>query len=249
MPLAVDVSNYTGAISEAQAEELRAAGVGRAIVQVVDPPPVYPPSVFRQQIPVLLAAGLEVEAYVYLWLGGNTAQQVLDAIAKVGAWRTHVGRLWLDAEDVSVPEHQHANLAAIEAAVRACSMPTGVYTAGWWWRPYVGDSGAFAHLPLWAAEYDGEPSMRFTPFGGWSVCAMKQHAGDTSLAGISGVDLNWYETASEAQGMQQPLTGPNVLQWYRAVAFGAGIERVEVVESVASTRRDGWRRAVVEWLP
>ncbi|TAJ21558.1 MAG: hypothetical protein EPO65_01305 [Dehalococcoidia bacterium] len=249
VPLAVDVSNYTGAISGAKAAALRTAGVGRAIVQIVDPPPGYPPSVFRQQIPVLLDAGFEVEAYVYLWLGGNTAHQVLDAIARVAPWRARLRRMWLDAEDVSVPEHQQANRAAIDAAVGACSMPAGVYTAGWWWRPYMGDSSAFAQLPLWAAEYDGDASTRFTPFGGWNACAMKQHIGDTSLAGIGGIDLNWYENAPTVQGIQQPLTGSDVLQWYRAVTFGAGTERVEVVEAVASTRRDGWRRAVVEWLP
>ncbi len=248
MPLAVDVSNYTGIISGRQTEALQAAGVGRVIVQIVDPPPGFPPSVFRQQIPVLLEAGFEVETYVYLWLGGNTAVQVQEAMAKVSRWRARLGRLWLDAEDVSVPESQTANRVAIEAAVEACSMPTGVYTAGWWWRPYMGDSAAFAHLPLWAAEYDGVASTRFTPFGGWSTCAMKQHVGDTSVAGVRGVDVNWYETASTVGGVQEPVTGADVLQWYRAVAFGAGVERVEVVESVASPRREGWRRAVVEWL-
>lgn len=249
MPLAVDVSNYTGAVSSAQAAALRAAGVRRAIVQVVDPPPTYPPSVFRQQIPTLLEAGFEVEVYAYLWLGGNTAQQVVDATTKVTPWRARLGRMWLDAEDVSVPEHQQANRAAIEAAVGACSMTTGVYTAGWWWRPYMGDSAAFAHLPLWAAEYDGEASTRFTPFGGWTACTMKQHIGDTSLAGIGGLDMNWYDMASTVQGVQQPLAGADVLQWYRAVEFGVGTERVEVMEPAASPRRNGWRRAVVEWLP
>lgn len=246
MPLAVDVSNYTGPISPAQAQALRDAGVGRVVVQIVDPPPGYPPSVFRQQIPVLIDAGLEVETYVYLWLAGNTGQQVRDTITKVTPWRDRLSpRLWLDVEDVSVPEDQDANVRAVQTAVGACSMSPGVYTAGWYWRPYMGDTAAFAHLPLWVAQYDGEASFRFAPFGGWSACAMKQHIGESSLAGLSGLDQNWYTTALG----QSPVTGADALQWLKAVSYGVGVERVEVTDARPSTKRAAWRHAEIEWLP
>ena len=248
MPLAIDVSNYTGPISPAQAEALKAADVGRVIVQIVDPPPGYPPSVFRQQIPVLLGAGIEVEAYVYLWLAGDTAARVRWAEAEIAPWRERIGRMWLDVEDVTVPEDQDANRAAVLAAVDACRMPAGIYSAGWYWRPYMGDTAAFARLPLWAAEYDGEASFRFTPFGGWTACAMKQHIGESSIAGLSGLDQDWYTTPSTPWG-QIPVTGTDVLQWLKAIAYGASVERVEVSASGPSTKREGWRHAEIEWLP
>lgn len=194
MPLAVDVSNFTGPIEAHQARALRAAGARRAVVGTQYPRPPYPAGCAHLQIPALLDAGLEVEAYVYLWFAGDARQQVLDALDVIGPWRDRVGRLWIDVEDDNAPLDAAARIDRVRAAVEACgAMATGIYTAAWYWRPYMDDSTAFAALPLWAAQYDGGADLGVEPFGGWLRAAMKQYAADAALGGLSRVDLNWYE--------------------------------------------------------
>ena len=43
------------------------AGYGLVIVQAIDPPPTYPPSVTGQQLDMAVSCGLAVDAYIYCW--------------------------------------------------------------------------------------------------------------------------------------------------------------------------------------
>ena len=204
MPLAIDVSNFTGPIDAAQASALHATGVRRAVVGTQYPPSPYPAGCAHLQIPALLDAGIEVEAYLYLWFAQDPAQQVRDALAVIAPWGERIGRLWIDVEDETGNLDAAARIAHVRAAVQACAgVPTGVYTAAWFWRPHMEDTAALAALPLWAAQYDGRADLDVMPFGGWARAAMKQYVGDTSIGGLSGVDLDWYE---EAAGPPRPLT-------------------------------------------
>ncbi|MFA7248279.1 MAG: GH25 family lysozyme [Dehalococcoidia bacterium] len=196
MPLAIDVSNFTGPIEGPQAAALRAAGVRRAVVGTQYPQPPYPAGCAHLQIPALLEAGIEVEAYVYLWFGDDPARQVQDARDAIAPWRDRVRRLWIDVEDESAPLDQDTRAERLRVAIEACgTMPAGIYTAAWYWRPFMGDTRAFSSLPLWAAQYDGGPDVLVAPFGGWTSAAMKQYAADVSIAGLSRVDLDWFEAS------------------------------------------------------
>ena len=200
MPLAIDISNYSGPVGAAQARGLAAAGVHRAVVGTQYPRPPYPPGVAHEQIPALLAAGLEVHAYVYLWLPEDCAEQVQEAVARLEPWRGRIHGLWLDVEDTSAggitaAQRLGAVERAIEAARAAADWPLGIYTARWYWQQAMDDTTACAEFPLWVAQYDRRADLAFTPFGGWRRAAMKQYAEDVAVAGVPKVDLNWYEPA------------------------------------------------------
>ena len=194
--LAIDCSNYTGELSAQQVNDLYAAGVRRAIVQTVNPSLLT----HRQQIPVLKSAGMEVEGYVYLWFHMDIAERVrwaCDELRRLG-----IGHLWLDCEDNDFQNGEDVIrvLRGIREAIEvahASGLTVGIYTAAWWWQYAAGNSEEFAHLPLWVAYYDGAADGMFRAFGGWETCELKQYEGDTSLAGVSGIDLNWYAEEDE----------------------------------------------------
>jgi GH25 family lysozyme M1 (1,4-beta-N-acetylmuramidase) len=187
MRLGIDCSNYSGVLSPQSARCLRAAGFEFLIAGT------QVPSVTRQQLEAAIAAGLEAQAYVYLYWSRDTAGEVrraLDGIAGLP-----VSRLWLDCEDAARGLSPGAIVERIEAALAACGdLPAGIYTGRWWWRAATGDSTAFAHLPLWHAEYrgaiDSPPALHdFHPYGGWQAPALWQFQGTTAVCGFS-VDLN-----------------------------------------------------------
>jgi GH25 family lysozyme M1 (1,4-beta-N-acetylmuramidase) len=187
MRLGVDCSNYSGVLEADSARCLRAAGFDFLIAGT------QVPSVTRQQIEAALAAGLEAQAYVYLYWSRDTAAEVLRALDAVAG--LPVTRLWLDCEDHARGLSPAAIVERIEAALRAAGdMPAGIYTGRWWWPANTGDATAFSHLPLWHAEYrgavDAPPAPHdFRPYGGWQSPALWQFQGTTTVCGFS-VDLN-----------------------------------------------------------
>ena len=196
--LAIDCSNYSGEITVEQARALYASGVRRAIVQIVNPDILT----HRQQIPVLLACGVEVEVYVYVWFSSGE-QFVRDRVAwacREAAAFPLISRVWLDCEQSDADDPPFAYLTEPTTQIIAAAVETvevrgfsaGIYTARWWWVPGTSDSHAFAHLPLWNANYDGDPDLDPAGYGGWNVPAMEQYQGSTTLAGVPMVDLNAY---------------------------------------------------------
>jgi hypothetical protein len=146
--------------------------------------------------------GLLVEAYVYLWWGGDTAVRVAQAIDLVAPY--NVRRLWIDCEDngdgaPSVPPAGSGYTpAALRAAIAgglemcdAAHVPCGLYSGAWWWRPAMSDDQSFADRAWWVACCDGvaEVAMWGPPFAGITQPIMKQYAGTTSAYSLS-VDLN-----------------------------------------------------------
>jgi hypothetical protein len=91
-----------------------------------------------------------------------------------------------------------ARIDEVAAALEVCDafptksgLKTAVYTGRWFWGPYMGDTSVFSDRPLMPAEYDGvaDPT-RWSRFGGWSRCALKQYQGSSSLGGVGGIDLS-----------------------------------------------------------
>lgn len=199
---AFDCSNYSGVISLEQAYEAYGQGYRKAIVQVIDPPAYYPVSVWRQQIPTLLAVGFEVEAYVYLYLRDNPSGRVQWVLNQIGMLNNNVNRVWLDVEDtddssISLEARQYALWESVET-VRRSGRTAGIYTAAWYWQQYFPGVTWLSYLPLWVAQYDGVKDLNvFNPFGGWSRAAMKQYVGTSGIwlpsqPMINQVDLNVY---------------------------------------------------------
>ena len=185
-----DVSNYQGALSVEQFRALKAAGV-EVIVCGTDGSGAFP-NVYAQQIAAAVEAGLEVEAYVFIYFATDIAartNQKLDLIQASG----HVSRVWLDCEDVDAPLDTGAvvsSIATARDAVHARGFECGIYTGRWWWVPRTGDNDGFWNLKLWAAQYDQQPYLNVDPFGGWESVYRKQYTDKGSLAGISPLDLN-----------------------------------------------------------
>ena len=196
MPLAIDVSNFTGPIDAARGRALREAGVQRGVVGTQYPGAPYPAGCAHLQLPALIDAGIAVEAYVYLWFAHDAVAQVRDALDVIGPWRDRIRRLWIDVEDESGGLDVVGRVAAVASAVEACgAMPAGIYSAAWYWDAWMGGTSAFSMLPLWAAQYDGRADVEVRPFGGWTRAAMKQYAEDATIGGVERLDLNWYEEA------------------------------------------------------
>ena len=193
MSMAIDISHWTGEVTTQQMQCLARRGVRRVIVGA------QRRAVARQQLATAVAAGLEVEAYVYLYLRSDVAQRVRAALETVDGFR--VRRLWLDAEDTTSGLSAAEVVERLQRARDACGdFPAGIYTGAWWWRPRTGDSSAFSDPPLWVAQYDGRRSLDGVPgFGGWRRPRMKQYAANAQLCGVH-LDLNWYADATPRAG-------------------------------------------------
>lgn len=174
MSLAFDISNYTGPVTAQMISDFQATQVSKVIVQAVDPPnPPYPPGVTAQQIQACRDAGLEVEAYIYLWNGWpdgvDYALRLLD--------NQPISRIWLDVEDISAPVTVEGVGTAL-AKIIATGRQTGIYTAKWYWPAHLN----FSSHPLWVAQYDGLANLQFDKFGGWERCVMKQYTLEAARA-------------------------------------------------------------------
>ena len=195
--IGIDVSNYTTGFN---ARALAQVGVKRAVVQVVN----ERITTHREQIPALLAAGIETEAYVYQWFSGGPEfirrrmNWALDELAVF----PEVRRVWLDCEQGEDDNPPYGGgMETIEMIRLAITLAgergyeVGIYSAKWFWDRYLHEVTEFSTLPLWAAQYDGRQDTSIVPFGGWERAEMKQYAGIGEIAGVGGIDFNWFELA------------------------------------------------------
>src|SRR6202022_2011437 len=95
--LAVDISNYTSELTPAALAAWKAGGVELVIVQAIDPPPGFPAGRTQLQIEACLAAGLAVDAYVWLWFDAPTSD--ISSKLSILAGLPPVRQLWLDIQD------------------------------------------------------------------------------------------------------------------------------------------------------
>lgn len=223
MGIAIDCSNYSTGFDAAA---LAQAGVKRAVVQVVNERVLT----HREQIPALLAAGIETEAYVYQWFssGPEFIRQRLNwALDELSAF-PDVRRVWLDCEqgEDDTPPYgggmetaEMVRLAITIAGERGYEV--GIYSAKWWFDRFLHEVTEFATLPLWAAQYDGVQDTAIVPFGGWDRAEMKQYAGVGELAGVGGIDFNWYDAATVISEEMDVRTLP--LDLHETIALFRGI--------------------------
>ena len=206
--LAVDISNYTTPLTPAAMEGLKSAGVRHVIIQSIDPPAGYPPGRTREQIQACQAAGLTVDAYVWLWFDLDVA----DIQRKLGLLDgLQIRQLWLDVEDTaSIKYDQATTEAKVTAALAACDayktqsgQKTGVYSGRWFWadQRYMGNTAAYADRELWDANYDdvADAAAGFHGYGGWQAPRIKQYRGSSVLGSVGGIDLNVLSVAEEQE--------------------------------------------------
>lgn len=240
----IDLSNYSGAVSAEQAQALKDVGIVLAIVQAVSPPPGYPTGVTRQQVQACTAAGIVVDAYIWLWFDLNAA----DIQAKLALLDgLPVRRLWLDVEDQAAEKYDQATTEAkVRGALGLCDdwlgtaaadWSTGIYTGGWFWRDprYMANTTTFKDRDLWDSNYDGvaDATVGFAFYGGWGYVAIKQFHGTTTLAGVPNVDLNVL-SESEAAKLTQATEDPRD-KHIEDLLTTIGVMGDDVADSLANT--------------
>lgn len=199
---AVDMSTYGQEFTAAEAQCMVAQGIKLMIAGSG-----HPSSLGRwteQQAGAALDAGMIIDGYRWLNLNEPIRPQMVNAFASMGEHHGAVRMWWIDCEDTSMPGMTTDDVVvAIREAVKYCEAQAvrhGIYTGSWWWVPQTGNSGAFSHLPLWNAYYDGDPDEDGLPYGGWEHSAIEQYQGTTDLCGQS-VDLNY------AKNLRPPESG------------------------------------------
>lgn len=231
--LAVDLSNFTDPLDADTVQDLVGAGVRRCIVQAVAPGYTS----HQQQVPVLRAAGIEVEGYVFIWFTDGIpavdarVEWACNEFANLG-----IKMVWLDCEQAEavagrrrfdyVNEMTSPTIrAAVSVTYRFTDMKCGIYTAGWWWIPGTTNSTEFSRmgLPLWDAFYDGDPDIDLANYGGWTVPRMSQFMGSAKIGRVGGIDLNSYAVAMTMSLRARAFADINErLHVTRALVGGAG---------------------------
>ena len=149
-------------------------------------------SITQAQLVNALAAGMKLEAYVWLDWDTGMQRQVGAALDIIEGFP--VRRLWLDVEQNIGVFDQSDIIEKIYDAVEASgNMPCGIYTSVSKWRALTGNVRRFGYLPLWAAYYTDDDSIDNWggPLGDWQQAQMRQHDGDAELCGVR-VDKNVY---------------------------------------------------------
>ncbi len=181
---AIDVSSHqptdlTEIIRKTQAEHV--------IVKLYLPGEDIPQEHSLAQIASAKVNGCSVGGYFWLYRSFDACQSVRDVLALARRAELQLSRLAIDYEpyvDGSIP-----TIEQLWQAVDECQMQgiqPIIYTGVWCWPP----TQEFADYPLWVAEYDGEPTLDFKPFGGWNKCVAKQYLVDGTTFAPMKIDLD-----------------------------------------------------------
>lgn len=208
----IDISLYTGEVSQAQANQLVTAGLQHLVIG-------YDTSQLSDdQRDVFCQAGVVAfDVYRYVYFNQPIQPQidnVLEAISKIPNGDMMPGFLWLDVEQdigLSTVTIQQAVIDAVTAA-RKGIIPVGIYTGKWFWDKYLSgwtwpaDNGVF----LWNAFWDGTMDVDSAVlFGGWTPQLMigKQYAGNLPSI-IPAVDGDVFRDRNAAPPIPGPVTPP-----------------------------------------
>jgi hypothetical protein len=130
----------------------------------------------RDQIASAQACGCSVGAYMWLYAAYNPRESVQRALALAATCGLTLPILWIDFEpytDGSLPSTGQL-VAALEECERA-GIQGGTYTGKWVWDQIGNPTTPAATRPLWAAQYDGIPTLTNVDlFGGWTEAHGKQ---------------------------------------------------------------------------
>lgn len=201
----VDMSRWGGELTADEAAEMKAAGITTVIV--ASGPGGYG-LMARQQGETAVAAGLRLEAYTFLEFESDPEWWVREALSRLDG--LPVARWWLDVEDIEhgrdwTPEQRVAYVQRALDTFATAGVFAHVYSGGWFWRPYMGDTDTFARQgrKLWNAWYDGDPDIDGLPYGGWTAAdvAIEQFQGTSVVCGQS-VDKNWVYFTEEGEDME-----------------------------------------------
>ena len=183
---ALDVSKYSGEISQEQWGSAKSRGYDLAIVGAWHGTTANDHA--RNTLYNASQAGLIVAAYTVL-NAEDGAKSVHDGFRACGDQADTLKFMALDVEVAGLTHKifNAADNALISADVKAC-----VYTRYSWWHDKMGNPEWGVVLPLWNADYEGGDTLRITKgYGGWTQTSLvgKQFQGSNSRLGFN-ADLN-----------------------------------------------------------
>lgn len=159
------------------------------------------------------AAGITVEdLYGFIYYGLGWESRDLDNCLALAAELGGIKRIWLDCEagfsdngiqdDTEAPgvtvDYRQAATGNQALRVEAHGIQPGIYTGAFWWPSKMGNTSAFADVPLWLANYGtNDPNNPRSPitevnFGGWTTVAAHQYSSTIGLCGRDVRDHNYW---------------------------------------------------------
>lgn len=182
----VDMSNYSGALTEGMLDDLWAAGYVGTVVQAITG--LNGISYTLQQLDALTRRGFRIAGYVWCFPGAST-QSMKSRLSLFDGFPLEF--LALDVEEVGLSR------ADVDRDLLLCDQYTGKKTwiySGAWFFDLQGwhNQTWWADRELWDSSYDHVPDVAkgFVPYGGWTRRRMKQFEGTSSIGRLHQIDLN-----------------------------------------------------------
>lgn len=228
----IDVSNNNADVSMPAA---RAQGIGFCIAKCsqgwAGGPGGWMDWTWVQVVTRARAAGMLAGGYHWLLRGNGAAQaqQFVASLQRAGGPKGFI--CGVDVEENVWDQSLNPDAATLEQFLAEWDALTGgqpivIYSAPWYWGPYMGSPTQFANRPLWVAQYTGvapalaEQSVAsvtpgfMSPFGGWSSYAVRQFTDNVLVLAENGawmqVDANvTYLTAAQLVTLTAPPGKPS----------------------------------------
>ena len=178
---ALDVSKWSGLISEAEWQAAKSRGFTLAIVGAWHGTEAN--EYAQETILNAYNAGMQVAAYTVL-NAEDGHKSVLSALEACGDQTDNLLFMALDVEVVGLTEKvfDEAHIELLTSDVVAC-----VYTRSSFWKGTLGNPNWGIGLPLWDANYDGVDQLILTNnYGGWNQTSIvgKQYTGSNTRLGF-----------------------------------------------------------------
>lgn len=143
------------------------------------------------QMQSALSQGCSVGGYVWLYNSVPIRQQIGDAVSLAQAAGITLPVLWLDIErytDGTMPTE--AQIRDAVAACRDLGVKPGIYTGFYIWQGLGNPS--FPGVPLWSANYDGNPSLNTPSYGDMDL---KAHQWTSTAPDGTGLDRSVFDSS------------------------------------------------------
>lgn len=223
--LGVDIYNGTPQLNWPQA---KAQGVGFMVAKAsqgwIGGPGGWLDWVFQTHVAGARSVGIIPGGYHWLLKGNGAAQAqaFVQSLQRMGGPKGFI--CGVDVEENVWNQSLNPDAATLADFLAEWDSLTGgqpccIYSAPWYWGPYMGSPTQFANRPLWVAQYTGaagpiEQTVAsvtpgyFTQFGGWTSYAVRQFT-SSAIAGGMEVDANvTYLTAAQLVALTVPPVSP-----------------------------------------
>ena len=178
-------------------------------------------------------AGMLIAAYYVPHAFRTPDRHLASARGAIGGEWPNLQFVALDVEDIGSGDPMPAQWTGEQLRVSAKLVTAArqlpiIYTNNGAWAP-AGLGTAFAHLPLWKANYPSDPASAYPPdltadFGGWTACVGHQrqrtHDVDGVACDLSEFDDTWLPGAQHSD--EPPPAGDAARANAANVAWGVG---------------------------